>query len=525
VDADGFSYGLNTGMVGIGANNSKSRIDNVAVQVLPPEITLEHVDDFDYGKGLFTAGATGTWELANGSYSGIPPASAAVGDSLANLEVGAAYLLRLSADLRSDAIGGVIFDRYASDDFKFAAVSVQTDQVLIGHHSPRTGWSVDAAVDRALGAGSDYGLTVTLKGTTVSFYLDNQALLGHAFNGLTVDGDFGLLTRDGATSFDTVTVATNDPALAPANLVAASAPGPAALPAQSISKDMLAPIIEEAIVRWQTSGLVDDANPIVLDDLSFGIADLEGLTLARTVGGNVFIDVNAAGYGWFVDATLGDDLEFAAGTLTATAGSEAYGRMDLLSVVAHEIGHALGFDHGDPGSGTLMDETLEAGARVVPVTDTVADDDTAVVDAAAGPDSEAEATDPDGTMQPDSTNLADAGATAPAESAETQDASDGVEPTATVDGAQTTADQGDSTAGSIDAPAATEPSESQPASTESGGDGDTAATEPSSNDVAASGDGETTTENTTTTSSDADASETPATAPTSKGQGRGRGRS
>ena len=43
---DDYNYGLNRGMVGIGANKSIARIDNVVVQVLPPEITLELAADF-----------------------------------------------------------------------------------------------------------------------------------------------------------------------------------------------------------------------------------------------------------------------------------------------------------------------------------------------------------------------------------------------------------------------------------------------------------------------------------------------
>ena len=51
VDSSGSSYGLNAGMVGIGAANSKARIDNVKIQVLPPEITIEDVEDFSDGVG------------------------------------------------------------------------------------------------------------------------------------------------------------------------------------------------------------------------------------------------------------------------------------------------------------------------------------------------------------------------------------------------------------------------------------------------------------------------------------------
>jgi hypothetical protein len=45
-------------------------------------------------------------------------------------------------------------------------------------------------------------------------------------------------------------------------------------------------------------------------------------------------------------------------------GSDAYGRMDLLTVVEHELGHLLGFAHD---STDVMDDTLVAGMRVTPL--------------------------------------------------------------------------------------------------------------------------------------------------------------
>jgi Matrixin len=41
--------------------------------------------------------------------------------------------------------------------------------------------------------------------------------------------------------------------------------------------------------------------------------------------------------------------------------SDAFGRIDLLSVVLHELGHVLGHDHGDEEG--LMGAALETGVR------------------------------------------------------------------------------------------------------------------------------------------------------------------
>jgi hypothetical protein len=47
-------------MVGLGAENAVARIDNVAVQVLPPEITFEETEDFTDGVAdRFTVSPTG----------------------------------------------------------------------------------------------------------------------------------------------------------------------------------------------------------------------------------------------------------------------------------------------------------------------------------------------------------------------------------------------------------------------------------------------------------------------------------
>src|SRR5207245_10903049 len=88
--------------------------------------------------------------------------------------------------------------------------------------------------------------------------------------------------------------------------------------------------------------------------------------------GTVLIDVNAGGFGWFIDPTPANDAEFAGtghpGDLKATAGSPAAGRMDLLTVVMHELGHVLGLADltGPRDAYDLMAERLNPGERRLP---------------------------------------------------------------------------------------------------------------------------------------------------------------
>jgi hypothetical protein len=98
-----------------------------------------------------------------------------------------------------------------------------------------------------------------------------------------------------------------------------------------------------------------------MDTVSIDVADLDGPSLGQESGDVVLLDLDAAGYGWFVDRTPNNDIEFqlAGGILTA-CNAQSEGRMDLLSVVSHELGHVAGLDHQPTG---VMASTLAVGTR------------------------------------------------------------------------------------------------------------------------------------------------------------------
>ncbi len=104
-------------------------------------------------------------------------------------------------------------------------------------------------------------------------------------------------------------------------------------------------LVEAAIQRWADAG-ASDAQLAAMRATSFSIAEMSGLYLGSSSAGNVTVDSDGAGHGWFLDTTPGEDSEYhGSGTrLAADAGGDAAGRMDLLTVLMHELGHQVGLD-------------------------------------------------------------------------------------------------------------------------------------------------------------------------------------
>jgi len=128
----------------------------------------------------------------------------------------------------------------------------------------------------------------------------------------------------------------------------------------------LGPIVDAAIVDWARAGLAAD-RAAALDGIAFVIADLPGSLLGLARDGKIYLDRDAAGRGWFVDATPEDDEEFLAHDLGADLRAidpRVLDRVDLRTVVSHELGHVLGLDDVD-GEG-VMQSTLRPGVRREP---------------------------------------------------------------------------------------------------------------------------------------------------------------
>jgi hypothetical protein len=188
----------------VAVNNSVTRFDNVKIQKLPPATT------FEFDPSALLSPREGQWTAADGDgFLGTPAGSEVAALSTLLLEVEVSSWVEFETTVRTAAGGGVVFDHYGPQDFKYAAIRPDTGQVVIGHRTPR-GWTEDVVVDHTMDPAMDHTLRVSMTGSTVELLVNGQSVASHAYHGLLNDGELGLISLFGESRFGDVVVRGDD---------------------------------------------------------------------------------------------------------------------------------------------------------------------------------------------------------------------------------------------------------------------------------------------------------------------------
>ncbi|MFY9260605.1 MAG: polymorphic toxin-type HINT domain-containing protein [Gallionella sp.] len=124
-------------------------------------------------------------------------------------------------------------------------------------------------------------------------------------------------------------------------------------------------LLPQARQYWLDAG----ASAAVLNRATFAVADLPFGMAGQTANNLITFDTIGAGWGWYVDAMPADQSEFQATAqatvFTAAATSEAANKLDLLTVLIHELGHVAGLLH-TAATNDVMSQYLVPSERRLP---------------------------------------------------------------------------------------------------------------------------------------------------------------
>jgi hypothetical protein len=394
-------------LTGQGGNQNTSTFDHLSITgttaPLPPSVVELTDGGFGEAGGAFLSNRVGIQNFTTSFTFQMSPGTSPTADGMAFVIQGAGPAALNSGGgggglgYGSDHVGGPIgltrslaikFDIFNNSGEGIDSTGIFTDGRSPTLRQPGLGAGFpDTSIDLTgtgidLHSGHPFTVTLGYDGTTLSetikdtvtsatftttYVVNIAGLVGSdvgyvGFTGAT--GGLSVVTDIQSWTYQaTIPKHDNQPQLAAGG---PAAPGDAA----TLTADELAPVAEQAVAAWVASGL-SPAQVAALQAVRFQIAAFGGGVLALTeMGGSVVtLDATAAGYGWFVDPTPADDSEFgnvvSLGELQAGPGSPAFGRIDLLTVVEHELGHVLGLGDLDPLAAPhdLLSETLAVGVR------------------------------------------------------------------------------------------------------------------------------------------------------------------
>jgi len=139
----------------------------------------------------------------------------------------------------------------------------------------------------------------------------------------------------------------------------------------SLSQQQLDSIVAASIDRWAATGLTQQ-QVASLRTIKFDVGELDGSYLGEADGNRILIDSDAGGKGWYIGSDALSDSLFnhaVSGTRSYTDPMSApAGHIDLLTAIAHEMGHKLGLDdsYAEKDRDNLMYGYLTVGERRIP---------------------------------------------------------------------------------------------------------------------------------------------------------------
>jgi hypothetical protein len=133
-----------------------------------------------------------------------------------------------------------------------------------------------------------------------------------------------------------------------------------------LSQSTLKPFVKQVLPGFSQAGL-PSALVAKLASVNYVLADLPGGQLGAASRRTIYLDRDAAGHGWFIDSTpaINEEYRSVGGQLRAM-DARAVDRIDLLTVVAHELGHIAGLDDVAATGHNLMSGRLPPGVRRLP---------------------------------------------------------------------------------------------------------------------------------------------------------------